>query len=63
MSKPRYMRELTADEREELERMMPQEVGRVAQRAQMISARQSWLHRSTNRSHPPGHNISRSTNG
>ena len=36
MSKPRYVRELTADEREELERMMQQEVGRVAQRAHII---------------------------
>jgi transposase len=36
MSKPRYVRELTADEEDELERMMQQEVGRVAQRAHMI---------------------------
>ena len=36
MSKPRYVRELTAEEQDELARMMQQEVGRVAQRAHMI---------------------------
>ncbi len=36
MSKPRYVRELTAEEQDELARMMQQEVGRVAQHAHMI---------------------------